>query len=113
MSFYETREMHKKEILRTRWYHATYADVKKAIFEVADELGYAVVDVNDTYQEFLLEGRAVLVIKVCSYSRYEQGIDFNITTKSFFDFGAGRLKIKEWYDRLGRHLHLKGISLHP
>ena len=29
--------------------------MKKAIFDVAEELGYAVIDVNDTFKEMLLE----------------------------------------------------------
>ena len=68
MSFYETHELHRKEVLRTRWYQCTYQDMKKAIFDVAEELGYGVIDVNDTYQEMLLEGPNVLVIKVSSFS---------------------------------------------
>ena len=41
MSFFETRELHRKEELRTNWYQCTYQDAKKAIFAIAEELGYA------------------------------------------------------------------------
>ena len=34
MSFYETHELHRKEVLRTHWYQCTYDDVKKAIFKI-------------------------------------------------------------------------------
>ena len=43
MSFLETREMHSKEALRTRWFQGTYDEIKKAIFEAAEELRLHVV----------------------------------------------------------------------
>lgn len=113
MSFYETHELHRKEALRTRWYQCTYQEMKKAIFDIAEELGYGVTDVNDTYQEILLEGPNVLVIKVSSFSRYEQGVDFNLSTKWFFDFGLGKNTIIRLYDQLAKHVKFKGVSLHP
>lgn len=113
MSTYETHELHRKEALRTHWYQGSYAQMKEVIFKVADEMGMNVIDVNDTYQEFLLDGDYDLVIKVCSYGRYEQGVDFNLTTRIFFDFGQGKRLVTEWYRRLGTYLKFKGISLHP
>lgn len=113
MAFYETHELHRKEELRTRWFNGSYEDMKKAIFAAADYLGYAVYDCNDTYQEFLLEGPASLVIKVCSYGRYEHGVDFNINTRGFIDFGKGKRMITQFYDALGKHVRFKGVSLHP
>ena len=47
MSFYETHELHRKEELRTRWYQGSYEEMKKAIFAVADYLGYGVYDCNE------------------------------------------------------------------
>ena len=113
MSFYETHELHRKEALRTHWYQCTYDDVKKAIFKIAEELGYGVIDVNDRYQEMLLEGPDSLVVKVTSYTKYEQGVDFNLQTKWFFDFGLGKNVITKWYSHIGKHCKFKGVSLHP
>ena len=50
MSYYGTRELHRKVEFRTRWYQGTYENVKQAIFKMADELGYGVIDVNDTFR---------------------------------------------------------------
>ena len=113
MSFYETHELHRKEALRTHWYQCSYQDVKKAIFDMAEELGYGVIDVNDTFQEMLLEGPNTLVIKITSFGRYEQGVDFNLTTKWFFDFGLGKNTVTKLYAQIGRHVKFKGVSLHP
>lgn len=113
MANYETHELHNKEALRTHWYQGTYQDVKTGVLKVAQEMGYDIVDINDRFQEMLLEGPHVLVVKITSFNRYEQGVDFNITTKMFFDFGQGRRVITKWYDALGQHCKFKGVSLHP
>lgn len=114
MAIYETHETHRKEALRTRWYQCTYEDMKKVIFQAAEYLRYDVIDVNDRYQEFLLEsGSTSLVIKVSTYYRYEQGVDFNIDTSHFFDFGSGKRKITQFYEFIGTKVRFKGVSLHP
>lgn len=111
--FYETRELHRKLDFRTRWYQATYEQVKKAIFAAVEEMGYCVIDVNDTFKEMLIEGRHVLVVKITSYTKYEQGVDFNISTKWLLDLGRGKKLINALYEHIGRHANLKGVSLHP
>lgn len=113
MSFFETRELHRKEELRTHWYQCTYQEAKKAIFAIADELGYGVVDVNDTFHEMLLEGPHVIVVKITSYNRYEQGIDFNISTKWLLDLGRGKGLVNGLYNHIGKYAKFKGVSLHP
>ena len=113
MSFYETHELHRKDVLRTQWFECTYQDMKKAVFKVAEELGYAVIDVNDTYKEMLLEGPDTLIVKITSYHKYEQGVDFNLSTKWFFDFGLGKRVITRWYNHIAKHVKFKGVSLHP
>ncbi len=113
MSFYETRELHSKEAFRTHWYQARYEEIKEAIFKMADDLGYVVVDVNDTFKEMLLEGAHVVIVKITSYNRYEQGVDFNISTNWFFDFGRGKKVVSKLYNQIGKYVKFKGISLHP
>ena len=113
MSFYETRELHSKEAFRTRWYQCNYEQMKKAIFDVAEELGYAVIDVNDTFKEILLEGRHLVIVKITSFNKYEQGVDFNITTNWLLDLGRGKAFVNRLYDSIAQHVKFKGISLHP
>lgn len=113
MSFFETREMHPKEALRTRWFQGTYEEVKKAIFNAAEELGYGVVDVNDTFHEMLLEGPQVVVVKITSYGRYEHGIDFTVSTKWLLDLGRGKGVVNRLYNHIAKHVKFKGVSLHP
>ena len=113
MSFLETREMHSKEALRTRWFQGTYDEIKKAIFETAEDLGYGVVEVNDTFKEMLLEGPHVVVIKISSYGRYEHGVDLTISTKWLLDLGRGKNVVTRFYNQLGKHAKFKGVSLHP
>ena len=113
MSYYGTRELHRKPEFRTRWYQGTYDDVKKAIFQMANDLGYGVVDVNDTFREMLLEGRHVVIVKVTSYNKYEQGIDFNISTKWLLDLGRGKVIVDRLYSQIAKYVKFKGVSLHP
>ena len=113
MSFYETRELHGKEAFRTRWYQASYDEVKKAIFKMAEDLGYGIIDVNDTFHEMLLEGKHVVIVKITSYNRYEQGVDFNISTKWLLDLGRGKTLVSRLYNQIAKYVKFKGISLHP
>ena len=113
MSFFETRELHSKEALRTHWFQCTYQEAKKAIFSVAEELGYGVIDVNDTFHEMLLEGPHVVVVKITSYGRYEQGIDFAVSTKWLVDLGRSKTVVGRLYNSIAKHVKFKGISLHP
>ena len=113
MSFFETRELHRKEELRTNWYQCTYQDAKKAIFAIAEELGYGVIDVNDTFHVMLLEGPHVVVVKITSYGRYEQGIDFAISTKWLVDLGRSKALVRRLYSHIAKHVKFKGVSLHP
>ena len=113
MSFFETRELHSKEALRTHWYQGTYEDVKKAVFKMADDLGYGVVDVNDTFKEMLLEGPHVVIVKITSYNRYEQGVDFNVSTSWLLDLGRSKKLATRLYSQISRYAKFKGISLHP
>ena len=113
MSFYETRELHKKEALRTHWYACSYNEAKEVIISMANVFGFSIVDINDTYQEILLDGRGSLVVKVCSFGKYEQGIDFNFDNHHIIDFGAGARFITKLYSYIGSKLRFKGVSLHP
>ena len=113
MSFFETRELHSKLELRTNWYQCTYQEAKKAILNVAEELGYEVMDVNDTFHEILLEGPHVIVVKITSYGRFEQGIDFAVSTKWLLDLGRSRSLVSKLYNHIAKHVKFKGVSLHP
>ena len=113
MSFFETRELHSKLELRTNWYQCTYQEAKKAIFSVAEELGYEVVDVNDTFHEMLLEGPYAIVVKITSYGRFEQGIDFAVSTKWLLDLGRSKKLVGSLYSHIAKYVKFKGVSLHP
>ena len=113
MAFYETKETHRKEALRTRYYHGSYEEVKNAVLKVALDFGFQVTDVNDTHHEILLDGSSSIVVTITSASMYEQGVDFNVMTAYAFDFGFGKRLITKLYTALGKYVRLKGVSLHP
>lgn len=114
MAYIETRETHKKDALRTHWYQGTYAEMKKALEQMAKDFGYEIVDCNDHYQEMLLEGmNSTISIKVSSFGRYEQGVDFNLDNKFLLDLGRGVRLITKMYEYLGACCKFKGVSLHP
>ena len=113
MSFFETRELHSKEALRTHWYQGTYEELKKAVFKMAEDFGFGVVDVNDTFKEMLLEGPHVVIVKITSYNRYEQGVDFNVSTKWLLDLGRSKTLVTKLYNQISKYAKFKGVSLHP
>lgn len=113
MSFFETRELHSKEALRTHWYQGRYEEIKQAIFKMAEDLGYGVIDVNDTFHEMLLEGPHVVIVKITSYNRYEHGIDFNISTNWLLDLGRSKKLVTRIYNQISKYAKFKGVSLHP
>jgi len=111
MSFYETREMHKKEYLRTRYFIANYDQMFNLVLKIAKERGYHILDQNYERKEIFIEGDCSMVITITSFGR-EQGVDINCDTYSFFDFGKGKRRIKEFYEAIGREVQYKGSGLH-
>ena len=112
MSFYETREMHKKEYLRTRYFVGRYDEVRDAILKAAKDLNYDVLSEDEGRKEIFIENDCSIVITITSFGR-EHGVDLNCDTYSFFDFGKGKRRIIEFYNQIGRYVNLKGVSLHP
>ena len=113
MSFYETRELHSKPALRTHYFASSYDDLEKAIIKVAEDLGYQLTDYQRDRKEFGFDGPASLVVTVTSFGYSEHAVDLNIDTNIFFDFGAGRRKITNFYSHLAQIVTYKGVSLHP
>ena len=113
MAYYETKETHKKEDLRTRYYVGTYEGVRDSIISVAREMNYVVTNIDDVRHEILLDGNASIVCTVTSFGRYEQGVDLNVMTAYAYDLGSGRRLIVRFYKALGLKVKLKGVSLHP
>ena len=113
MSFYETRELHNKPALRTHYFSSSYDDLEKAIIKVGEEFGYQLTDYQKERKEFCFDGSGSLVVTVTSFGYSEHAVDLNIDTNIFFDFGAGRRKIANFYNRLAQIVTYKGVSLHP
>ena len=61
----------------------------------------------------LLEGPHTVIVKITSYNKYEQGVDFNITTKWLLDLGRGKKVVDRLYNHIAKHVKFKGVSLHP
>ena len=85
----------------------------KAVFDMAEELNLAVRDVNDTYKEILIEGAYLVIVKITSFNKYEQGVDFNISTKWLLDLGRGKTLVTRLYNTISKYAKFKGVSLHP
>ena len=111
MSFYETRETHRKEALRTHYYIATYDQMFDICLKVAEERNYRILDKNYERKEIFIEGDCSIVITITSFGR-EQGVDLNCDTYSFFDFGKGKRRITEFYNAIGQKASFKGTGLH-
>ena len=114
MSFYETRELHNKMMLRTHYYACSYQDLERAIIEVGEGFGYQLTDYGQERKEFCFDGKGgSLVVTVTSFGYSEHAVDLNIDNNVFFDFGMGKRKIQSFYNALAQIVKFKGVSLHP
>lgn len=113
MAVTATKENHAKEALRTHYYTCNYQKAKEAIIQLAQVMGYQVQHMNDQFNEVLLvKGAVTVLVEITMITQRETGIDFNIETSSFFDFGKGQKEIARFYQYLDKTLPFKGISLH-
>ena len=90
-----------------------FKETKIEIATIINVIVIHVIDANDTFREILLEGAHVIIVKITSYNRYEQGVDFNISTNWLFDLGRGRRLVSGLYEEIAKYVKFKGISLHP
>ena len=109
--YYETREKHPKEYLKTRYYIATFDEIVRVIRKVCETLNYRILNEDLTRREIFVEGDCSIVITISPFGR-EQGIDLNVDTYTFFDFGKGKRRIKEFYAEVAKHVSYKGVGLH-
>lgn len=113
MAVYETKDIHKFDELKTRYFANSYEQCKTAVLDVAKKLGYEVLNVDDRYNEIYISGKKYsIVIKIVSFNPRDTGVDFYVQSLGMLDLGKGKKHIVMWYDELAKGLQFKGIALH-
>ncbi|HOW37616.1 MAG TPA: hypothetical protein PLZ76_01755 [Bacillota bacterium] len=109
----ETRELHRDEQLRTRYYRNRFEHCQEALETFAKQEGMTVESVDRVHGEiFLIGPRFECIATVSQLTPLETGIDLKVNYP-----GAGWGKPKKTVLAIYRHLNsalqFKGVSLHP
>lgn len=108
---YETLDVCKDRRLLTHYYANTYEDTKNYFIDVIKLYGFHIVNINDDYQEILVEmPHGEFVVTLFSHSYNETSVDFKATTTYFIPFGRGVKYIEGFYKELDIRLNLKRIG---
>ena len=111
----ETSENSTKEFLKTHYYKCNYAKLKKAVFDVLDELGFDLTNEDDEYYEHLFQRHDVnLTLKFNEFNQRETCIDFFIDAY-YFLFPKSKVEklMTIIYAKVNKLVEFKGLGLHP
>ena len=110
----ETRELHKKDKLRTHYYRNNFDQVKKALEQIAEEDNMQVQNVNRQYGDiYIIADGYEVICSVIQITPIETSVDFKINYFSTFGWGRPEKKAIHLYERLDALLSFKGTLLHP
>ena len=110
----ETRELHKKDTLRTRYYRNSFDQVKKALDQICSEEDMELQNFNKRYGDiYIIADGYEVIAQVIQLNPIETSVDFKINYFSVFGWGKPEKKAVHLYERLGEILSFKGTVLHP
>ena len=110
----ETREMHKEEGLRTRYYRNNFDQCLEALKKLANQEQMEIRDVNKTHGEVYMLGNGFdAIVTISQINPAEAGIDLKINFFSSIGWGKPQKKALAFYKFLDTALKFKGVSLHP
>ena len=111
---FRSREMHKKEALRTHYYRNNFDAVAEAFKKIAEEENMEIQNIDKKWGEILIiaDGYEVIAI-VNQITPIETSVDFKINYFVTFGFNRPDKKAIHLYQRLDGLLNFKGVMLHP
>ena len=110
----ETKELHSKIELRTRYYRTSFKKVLDVLGKLQDEMDFEIQQVNEQFGEIqLLSNGYDMVLTIKEFTPSETGIDIMCNYFSTFGFNRPKKRIIELYKALDSKLPYKGQSLHP
>lgn len=109
----ETREMHKKDELRTHYYRNTFEQVVKAFEKICSEEDIQLQQVNKQFGDlYMCAFDFEVFATVLQITPAETSVDMKINFFSLMGFKKPERKIIHLYQRLDHSLNFKGKSLH-
>lgn len=113
MAQIETGENVANQALQTRYFKASYDEVKTCYLEFLKEKKHKLLSVNDDYSEIFSEGGSLTcTAKVIMQTPKETSIDFYISSDAFLGGNKAKNFIKAAWDYIAKKYELKGVSLH-
>ena len=110
----ETRELHKKEKLRTHYYRNNFKQIVNAFKEIVEQDNMEIHDVNEQYGDVFLVGDGYEVIaSVIQLTPIETSVDFKVNWFATFGLNRPEKKAIHLYEELDKRLTFKGTVLHP
>ncbi len=109
----ETREHHKKDNLRTRYYRCNFQHVVKAFEKIANEEDIQLQQKNERYKElYLCAYDYEVFVSVVEINPQESSVDLKVNYFSTFGWGKPEKTVNHIYEKLNKILIYKGTSLH-
>ena len=109
----ETKEVHKKEQLRTHYYRNNFNDVLNAFNKIAEEDNMEVQHVDKKWGEVYIIANGYEVIAIVNQiTPLETAVDFKINYFVTFGFNRPMKRAIHLYERLDSMLNFKGTMLH-
>lgn len=109
----ETREMHKNEKLRTRYYRNNIKQIKGALEKICSEEDMQLQQFDEKWGDIYICAYSFEVfVSVSQISPIESGVDLKVNYFSTFGFNRPEKKVIHLYERLDKMLTFKGTMLH-
>lgn len=109
----ETRELHKKETLRTRYYRNNFDQVVKALKVICDEEDIQMQHIDKRYGDvYMISQNFEVMVTIIQITPIETSVDFKLNYFSTFGYGRPEKKVVHLYERLDKMLTFKGTVLH-
>jgi len=109
----ETREQHKNENLRTRYYKNNFEQVKNCLEKICKEEDMQLQQVNKKFGDiYICAYDFEIFATVIEITPIETSVDLKINYFATFGFGKPEKKAIHIYERLNKMLIFKGTMLH-
>lgn len=101
---FETKDNHKNEVLRTRYYRTDYEKMKEYLKKVFNDEKFELLSVDDNYHELhFYKVNVEVIVSVFSESYFKQGVDFKVNSNYIISRGRGLKLIDRLYNALDKN----------
>lgn len=110
----ETRENHRKDSLKTRYYRNSFDQIVKVLKKLCEEEDMEMQNIDKRYGDVYMIGDGFeIMAQIIQITPIETAVDFRINYFSTFGWGRPEKKAVHLYDKLNESLTLRGTQLHP